>query len=54
MRSFLEQVSNSFDDLRTVMEGRVFLHAAHEEALAFVGGFGASRHPDQSLQVGSQ
>ena len=48
---FLEQVQIAFDDLRPIVEGRIFLHAAHECALALVGGFATPRHPDQSLEI---
>ncbi len=49
---FLEQVQIALDDLRPIMKGRVFLHAAQECALSFVGGFATPRHPDQSLEIG--
>ena len=50
----LEQVQIAFDDFRAMVQVRIFLNATHELALSLIRGFAASRHPDQSLQIGPE
>ncbi len=45
---FLEQVQVAFDDLRAMVEGRIFLHAEHERALSLGRRI---RHPPASRSV---